>query len=109
MEDKDLKNFKQNGGIRPSPLKVHNGLIANILQSSSPLNGTNSLHESAWVTYVDTISMILYQIKRFIGTNGRKKMASYRLKRFRGTNCFSERLSLCNSMLKLNDYDTRLG
>lgn len=91
MKDKDLKNFKPNGGIRPSPLKVHNGLIANILHGPNPLNGTNSLHESAGVTYVDTISMILYQIKRFIGTNGRKKVASYRLKRFRGTNCFSER------------------
>ena len=42
MKDKDLKNFKPNGGIRPSPLKVHNGLIANILQSSSPSNGTKT-------------------------------------------------------------------
>ncbi len=91
MEDKDLKNFKQNGGIRPSPLKVHNGLIGNILQSSCPLNGTISLHESARVTYLDTISMILYRIKRFIGTNDRKKVALYCLKRFYGTNCFSER------------------
>ena len=40
MKDKDLKNFKPNGGIRPSPLKVHNELIANILQSSSLSNGT---------------------------------------------------------------------
>ena len=46
MKDKDLKNFKPNGGIRPSPLKVHNGLIANILQSSSLSNGTISSHES---------------------------------------------------------------
>lgn len=42
MKDKDLKNFKPNGGIRPSPLKVHNGLIANILQSSSLSNGTRT-------------------------------------------------------------------
>ena len=42
MKDKDLKNFKPNGGIRPSPLKVHNGLIANILQSSYPPNGTKT-------------------------------------------------------------------
>ena len=42
MKDKDLKNFKPNGGIRPSPLKVHNGLIANILQSSSLSNGTKT-------------------------------------------------------------------
>ena len=40
MKDKDLKNFKPNRGIRPSPLKVHNRLIANILQSSSLSNGT---------------------------------------------------------------------
>lgn len=31
MKDKDLKNFKPNGGIRPSPLKVYNGLISNIV------------------------------------------------------------------------------
>ena len=42
MKDKDLKNFKPNGGIRPSPLKVHNGLIANILQGPSPPNGTKT-------------------------------------------------------------------
>ena len=91
MEDKDLKNFKQNGGIRPSPLKIHNGLISNILHSPSPSNGTISLHESAWATYLYTSTIILYRIKRFIGTNDRKKLALYRLKRFRGTNCFSER------------------
>ena len=48
MKDKDLKNFKPNGGIRPSPLKVYNGLISNILHSPNPSDGTNSLHESAW-------------------------------------------------------------
>lgn len=96
MKDKDLKNFKPNGGIRPSPLKVHNGLISNILHSPNPSNGTNSLHKSARVTYLYTITIILYRIKRFIGTNGRKKVALFRLKRFRGTNCFSERLSLRN-------------
>lgn len=42
MKDKDLKNFKPNGGIRPSPLKAHNGLIANILQSPSLSNGTKT-------------------------------------------------------------------
>ena len=42
MKDKDLKNFKPNGGIRPSPLKVHNGLIANILRSSNPSDGTKT-------------------------------------------------------------------
>ena len=94
MKDKDLKNFKPNGGIRPSPLKVHNGLITNILQSSSPLNGTISLHESAGVTYLYTSTIILYRIKRFIGTNDIKMMALYRLKRFRGTNCFSERKTI---------------
>lgn len=52
MKDKDLKNSKPNGGIRPSPLKVHNRLLANILRSSSLSNGTNSLHESARVTYL---------------------------------------------------------
>ena len=96
MKDKDLKNFKPNGGIRPSPLKVHNELIANILQSPNPSNGTVSLHESARVTYLYTFTMILYRLKRFIGTNDRKKAALYHLKRFRGTNCFSERLSLRN-------------
>ena len=39
MKDKDLKNFKPNGGIRPSPLKVHNGLIADILHSPNPQTG----------------------------------------------------------------------
>nr|DAK66588.1 MAG TPA: hypothetical protein [Bacteriophage sp.] len=33
----------------------------------------------------------MYRIKRFIGTNDRKKVALYCLKRFYGTNCFSER------------------
>ena len=42
MKDKDLKNFKPNGGIRPSPLKVHNGLIANILHSPNPSDGTKT-------------------------------------------------------------------
>ena len=40
---------------------------------------------------VPTITIILYRIKRFIGTNDRKWVALYRLKRFRGTNFFSER------------------
>ena len=40
MKDKDLNKFKSKGGTRPSPLKVHNGLIAHILQSSSLSNGT---------------------------------------------------------------------
>ena len=39
MKDKDLKNSKPNGGIRPSPLKVHNGLIADILHSPNPQTG----------------------------------------------------------------------
>lgn len=94
MKDKDLKKFKPNGGIRPSPLKVHNGLISNISHGPNPSDGTISLHESAWVTYIDTIATILYQIKRFTGTNDRKKVALYRLKRFRGTNCFSERKTI---------------
>ena len=49
------------------------------------------MHESARVTYLYTITIILYRIKRFIGTNDRKWVALYRLKRFRGTNFFSER------------------
>ena len=91
MKDKDLKNFKPNGGIRPSPLKVHNGLIANILHSPNPQTGQILCTNQPGVTYLYTITVILYQIKRFIGTNDRKKLALYRLKRFRGTNCFSER------------------
>ena len=42
MKDKDLNKFKSKGGTRPSPLKVHNGLISNILRSSSPPNGTKT-------------------------------------------------------------------
>ena len=42
MKDKDLNKFKSKGGTRPSPLKVHNGLINNILRSSSPPNGTKT-------------------------------------------------------------------
>ena len=42
MKDKDLNKFKSKGGTRPSPLKVHNELISNILRSSSPPNGTKT-------------------------------------------------------------------
>ena len=42
MKDKDLNKFKSKGGPRPSPLKGHNGLINNILRSSSPPNGTKT-------------------------------------------------------------------
>ena len=68
------------------------------------------MHESARVTYLYTITIILYQIKRFIGTNDRKWVALYRLKRFRGTNFFSERKIIFVKLNdKLNDYDTRFG
>lgn len=55
MKDKDLKNFKPNGGIRPSPRKVRNNLSDSILQfqTSKIETGTgqfSSLHDT-WKTH----------------------------------------------------------